>query len=65
MVDCDGFENHCTVRYRGFESSTLRHLQNKGCFNSLFLFQNEQNQLSFVVKYVEKIIMHAYSARLI
>ena len=25
MVDCDGFENHCAERYRGFESLSLRH----------------------------------------
>ncbi len=27
VVECGGLENHCTVRYRGFESLTLRYKQ--------------------------------------
>ena len=27
MVDSGGLENHCTARYRGFESLTLRKIK--------------------------------------
>ena len=27
VVDCGGLENHCTARYRGFESLSLRHFK--------------------------------------
>ena len=31
VVECGGLENHCTERYRGFESLSLRHFEKWRC----------------------------------
>ena len=38
VVECGSLENYCAVRYRGFESLTLRLIKPRKC--EVFLFLN-------------------------